>query len=137
MISLHKKTAENEELLLSLQELGKYLNELRVNRGRSLAQVAMQVGSNAAYLSEIERGKMLPNDNLIRALARYYGLDENKLFEMVGRVPLVVREEVETSTLLQRTLKEIAVSTLNSEKKQELYQRFYRMFKDFEIQALQ
>lgn len=137
MINVRRIGGENEEFVRGLQELGKQLNKLRMSRGLSLAQVSMRVGCNSGYLSDIERGRLAPNDNLIRALARFYALDENELFERLGRVPLAVREELETSTLLQKTLKEITSSALNPDKKQELYQRFYGLFKDFELQAMQ
>ena len=137
MLNVRRVNGENEEHLRGLQELGKELNKLRMSRGLSLAQVSMRVGCNAGYLSDIERGRLMPSDTLIRALASYYSLDENELFERIGRVPLAVREELETSTLLQKTLKEITSSALNPDKKQELYQRFYGLFKDFEIQAMQ
>ena len=120
-----------------LKRFGNYLYELRLRRDLSLAQVSSQVGTNSSYLSEIEHGRKMPDDNLMRELAEFYGLDENNLFEMVGKVPLSAREELESNELLQRILKEIAGTPFNSETKQELYVRFYLTFKKFAYNGVQ
>lgn len=137
MLNVRRTGGENAEFVRGLQELGDQLNKLRLSRGLSLAHVSMRVGCNSYYLSDLERGRLVPNDNLTRALARFYGLDENELFERLGKVPLAVREELESSPLLQKILKEITSAALSPEKKEALYEQFYGLLKDFEIQGQQ
>jgi len=43
-------------------------------------------------LSEIENGKRVPRDEIIRKFSEYYGIDEVILFDKFGRVSLSVVE---------------------------------------------
>ncbi|WP_206812620.1 helix-turn-helix domain-containing protein [Paradesulfitobacterium ferrireducens] len=137
MINVNRQKPSAKQSMEGLKRLGQYLFELRLRRDLSLAQVSCKVGTNASYLSEIEHGRKMPDDNLMRELAEFYGLDENNLFEMVGKVPLSVREELESNVLLQRILKEIAGMSFNSETKQELYLKFYQTFRKFAYTGVQ
>lgn len=105
-------------------ELGDLVAKLRAQRGLSIAQLAARVGVNAVYLSQVERGTRLPSDEMIRNLADFFKIDEDILFEMVSRVPLVVREELENQTMLQKALQEMTKMKLSEHKKQEIYQEF-------------
>lgn len=108
-------------------EIGKLIYNLRVKRGISMAQFAARVGINASYLGQIEQGKRFPQDEVIRNIADHFNLDENALFEMVGRVPLAAREELEKQTLLQHVVKEMAKIKISEEKKQDIYKEFFRI----------
>jgi transcriptional regulator with XRE-family HTH domain len=105
-------------------KIGDFIEERRQKNGLSRAQLAARIGVNPNYLQEVEQGNQIPHDKMIRNFAEYFKLDENILFEMAGRVPLVVREELESQTLLQSCLKEMAKSKVSEEKKQEIYQEF-------------
>jgi len=87
--------------------IGKYLFELRLQNRLSLAKVSIHVGINPMALSEIERGVRIPNDKLLRNIANFFNVDENILFNLVGKVPLGAKEELEQSPVLQKTLLEI------------------------------
>lgn len=106
-------------------EIGEFVTRLRAKRGLSMAQLAARVGVNSMYLSQVERGTRLPSDEMIQNVADFFKLDENDLFEMVGRVPLVVREELENQTLLQKVLKEMITTKLSEQKKQDIYKEFF------------
>lgn len=112
-----------------LSRFGSYLYGLRVQSRISLLQLAARLGVNHTYISHVERGLREPDDDFVLNLARLYELDENELFEMIGRVPLVVRQEVEQNLVLQTTLKEIINSPFSQQKKQELYQEFHQIYK--------
>lgn len=113
----------------SLIEIGRYINEYRVHRKMSLQQLSVHVGVNPSYLRDVERGDKIPDDQFIRNLAEYCGLDENYIFSCLGKSPLIAREELEQHTLLQETLKEIGMSGFSEQKKEEIYRKFYFMSK--------
>lgn len=123
---LSKNQSEYKKLLL---EIGKYINDLRVKKKLSLAHLSVRVGVNPSYLREVELGKKIPDDQLIRNLAEYFDLDENYIFSCSGKVPLKVREELQKYTILQETLKEIRMSGLSEQEKEEIYNKFYSMAK--------
>lgn len=108
-------------------QIGELVMKLRVYRGLSIAQLAVRVGVNPSLLSEVERGLRLPNDEMVRNLAVYFSLDENTLFEIAGRVPLTIREELESQTMLQKVLKEITKVKLPEQRKQEIYHEFLQV----------
>ncbi len=110
------------------QEIGNLVKKLRTQNGLSMAQLAVRVGINPIYLSQVERGVRLPSDEIIQNIADFFNLDENDLFDMAGRVPLVVREELEKQSMLQNLLKEMINVKLDEQKKQEIYQEFLRSF---------
>jgi transcriptional regulator with XRE-family HTH domain len=113
---------------LKNQGIGNLVAKLRAQSGLSMAQLSVRVGINPIYLSQVERGVRLPSDDIIRNLAEFFKLDENDLFDMAGRVPLAVREELEKQSMLQNLLKEMAKVKLDEQKKQEIYQEFIKSF---------
>lgn len=112
---------ERAEQMRRVAETGAYLYELRLTKGVSLRDVATQVDVSANYLSEIERGVKIPSDHMLRDLAEYYEIDENSLFERMGRVPLAARELLEEQDTAARMLAEIQRMDVPSERKEELY----------------
>lgn len=61
-------------------ELGKYLQKLRKEKGKSLRQVEQETGVNNAHLSQLENGKIKnPSKDIIKKLENYYGFDIRKL----------------------------------------------------------
>jgi transcriptional regulator with XRE-family HTH domain len=48
------------------------LRELRLERGLSIRELETESGINRAYLSQLERGRLLPRDEWIEALKRAY-----------------------------------------------------------------
>ena len=121
---------ENESQ--ALREFGKYLYQLRTKRSLSLLKLGARLGTNAAYLSQVERGLAPPHDELVQGIAEFFGLDQNDLYEMLQIVPLSVRQELKQNVLLQRTLREINQS-FSQQRKQELYQEFYNVFQRAKI----
>jgi transcriptional regulator with XRE-family HTH domain len=117
----------NDSVEFKKHEFGRLIEELRVKRGLSRTRFAARIGINSTYLAQIEEGNRIPTDEMIRNFAKYFNVDEDKLFEIVGRVPLVAREELENQTLLQNVLKEIAKLKISEEKKQDIYKEFFRI----------
>ena len=117
--------AESERL----KRFGEYLNGLRVKRGLSMLQLGARLGVNETYIRLVERGLKEPDDEFVINAAKFFGQEENLLFEILGRVPLKVRIEVEDNTLLQKAIKEIITSNCSNKRKEDLYLEFYRMCK--------
>jgi transcriptional regulator with XRE-family HTH domain len=68
------------------------LRQLRKDQGRSLREVADELGVAPSHLSRLERGEKSPSGELIQRAARYYGLDDEIVGLASGRVPADVVE---------------------------------------------
>ncbi len=126
-----KPNLENPERIQLLRQFdaGQYLKKLR--NKRTLATVCKQIGVSTAYLSDIERGKM-PSDRFMGVLGQFYEIDEDELFRLWGKVPMLAKDEIQNNTTLQRTLREISKNTkLTDEKKAELYDEIYKTYLRF------
>jgi len=74
-------------------ENGYYLSRLRDKLGLRLIDVADKLDLNSATsLSDIERGKKVPNEELIKGLSLIYGVDEVKLSIRYGKISFTVLE---------------------------------------------
>lgn len=115
--------------LLKQFDAGQHLRQLRGKR--TLATVCNELGVSTAYLSDIERGKM-PSDRMMGVLAKFYEIDEDELFKLWGKVPILAKDEIENNPTLQRTLREISRNTkLTDTKKEELYDEIYKTYLRF------
>ena len=126
-----KPNLENPERIQLLRQFdaGQYLKKLR--NKRTLATVCKQIGVSTAYLSDIERGKM-PSDRFMGVLGQFYEIDEDELFRLWGKVPMLAKDEIQNNATLQRTLREISKNTkLTDEKKAELYDEIYKTYLRF------
>lgn len=65
-------------MVLSAEDIGKKLRELRGIRTKRGAAREMGIGESA--LGNYEHGKRIPNDRAKEKLARYYGLTVGELF---------------------------------------------------------
>ncbi|AHF06574.1 helix-turn-helix domain-containing protein [Desulfitobacterium metallireducens] len=119
-MSLSRELNENAPYF----EIGRYINQCRVKRGVSLQHLSVRLGVNPSYLREVERGERVPSDEFIRSLTENCDLDENYIFSCLGKSPLIAREELDHHAILQETLKEIGMSELSEQQKEELYQKF-------------
>jgi transcriptional regulator with XRE-family HTH domain len=85
-----------DELLETKKRFGRALKKLRSERkAHSLRSLGEAVGVSAKYLSEIENGIHLPQDELIYKIAREFRISEVKLFKIAKRVPHTVRQAIE------------------------------------------
>jgi transcriptional regulator with XRE-family HTH domain len=60
-------------------ELGKFLRELRKDKGQTLHQVSVGTDIDSPLLSKLERGERLPTDEQVKKLAKYYKVAETNL----------------------------------------------------------
>lgn len=101
--SLEEKMDEAKRLV----EFGHHIQELRNEKGKSLAEVAQALDVSANYVSVMERGKKAPSDLMVREIAAYYSLSENELYDMLGRIPLYTLEALQKIPWLTKTLAEL------------------------------
>ncbi len=120
---------KEKEQLLKHFEAGRYMKTLRGDR--SLAEVCKSLEVSTNYLSSVERGQP-PSDRFISLAAEFYGIDEDSLFILWGKVPILAKEEIRENESLQRTLSEIRRnSKLTDEQKQNLYDSIYKTYRKF------
>lgn len=111
---------------------GMSLRLLRTEKGVSLKEASEKIGISENYLSEIERDKKIPNDDIIRSCANYYGVDEKDLFDKFNKIALTVQEEIKENDTLSRTLYEISTNnTLSDKDKEKLYTEIRNLYEHF------
>jgi transcriptional regulator with XRE-family HTH domain len=71
---------------------GQRLKELRNREGLTLRELASRVGSNYAYLSQIEAGLGKPSEELARKLARLFQVDEEEFVFLARDIPSQIEE---------------------------------------------
>lgn len=127
----YKPNPDNPERIQLLRQFdaGQYIKQLRGKR--TLATLSKELGVSSAYLSDIERGKM-PSDRFMGVLADFYEIDEDELFKLWGKVPMLAKDEIQNNATLQKTLREISRNKkLTDEKKEELYDEIYKTYVRF------
>jgi transcriptional regulator with XRE-family HTH domain len=141
-LSANRKEVDIKKLDIEIQEqqrkisgqvrTGSLLRQLRIERELSLTALGEQLGVSSAYLSNIEQGVKAMSDHFTRQIADFYNVDENTLFGLLGRVPLLAREQLDEAGGLQDLLVEIKRNPkLTEEKKQRLFDQMYELYKNF------
>ena len=112
--------------------VGMELRLIRTARGESLNKAANGMDIGESYLSELERMKRNPSDDVVYSIANYYKLDEKYLFDRYKRIPLTVQREILNSPVLSDTLYEIATNkSITTEEKEELFNKFKEVYETF------
>ena len=75
--------------MLSKEELGKYLRQLRDIKGLSLREVNRLTDISYTHLNMIENGKRNVTPALLRNLAQLYNVDYLDLYEKAGYIDLI------------------------------------------------
>jgi transcriptional regulator with XRE-family HTH domain len=131
-LNIQAEIEEQQEKVFGQIKAGAYLKQLRLDTNQSLADLGKNLGVSAAYLSNVEQGVKTMSDHFIRQIADFYEIDENMIFELLGRVPLLAREQLDEDSTLQDLLVEIKRDPkLTDEKKQKLFDQMYKLYKDF------
>ena len=127
--------AEREAQALRQIRVGIYLNQLRSARKLKLTDIAEATRVSASYLSDIERGKKLPSDLTIRALAKFYEVDEIDMFARFGKTPLDITLALLENPSLKRTIRDVSsTKKLTDDEKQEFFDKVERLYRDFVIE---
>lgn len=79
--------------MLSKEELGRYLRQLREIKGLSLREVDKFSNISYTHLNMIENGKRNVTPALLRNLAQLYNVDYLDLYEKAGYIDLIEDEK--------------------------------------------
>ncbi len=112
-------------------EIGEYLRLKRLEKRRTLGDIASKVGVSANYISEIEKGmKNNPSDEIIVKLAEIFNINEDDLFQGFDRTPLSVRNEIKAHPSLAKALSELNHDdTIDQKQKEEFYNKLVYWYK--------
>lgn len=78
--------------MLSTEELGQYLKNIRESLGYSTYDVNKLCNISQSYLSLMENGKRKPSAIILKKLAPIYSLDYLDLYEKAGYIDLIKDE---------------------------------------------
>jgi transcriptional regulator with XRE-family HTH domain len=76
--------AKKSKVGMTVESLGGYLREQRVNAGVSLRQLAEQAGVSNPYLSQIERGLRRPSAEVLQQLAKALRISAEQVYVQAG-----------------------------------------------------
>ncbi|MDC7250428.1 MAG: helix-turn-helix transcriptional regulator [Sphaerochaetaceae bacterium] len=102
-----------------MRPLGNFLHTLRLEKHLSLRKAGEELGVSFVYISEIEAGKKIPSDKILKIFSRYYSIplrqitnlaNEQKLIQSQKTCPNNHRLEVARSVL---TLNDIELKQIN------------------------
>lgn len=119
----------NRDKIIQRMEAGEFLAELRNKQGLSLVQLSKQLGISPTYLNEIEKGKKVPADELLREIASYHHVPEADLFQRFGKIPLAVNELLEDLPHLQIVLAQ--AEKLTKEEKYDFVEEIERVYNKY------
>ena len=91
---------------------GKLIKQARKEKGYSQRELAKHLGVDFTYLSKLENNsaKYAPKEEVIKKLAHYLNLEEDKLIFLAGRIPSededLIKEHYENMPLLFRRMRE-------------------------------
>lgn len=110
--------------------VGQFLKEHRKRKRLTTREVGEYVGVSSNYISVVERGLRWASDGLFSELAKLYGIDEEELFTMAGRVSPKVQEFVAQEKELQKIIRELYEMDLEEDQKAELYEKFRKTMEE-------
>lgn len=70
----------NDMATIEIQTFGMYLRSLRETSQLTLREVSGEIGIDTSLLAKIERSERQPTKEFIRKVAKFFNVDEKKLF---------------------------------------------------------
>lgn len=68
------------------KSLGLIISEARKAAAMSLRDLAQRVGVNHSYISDIEYGRRIPSERVLKSIAAQLGLNADALLSLAGRL---------------------------------------------------
>ena len=113
---------EDDSVLVAFGEFVRAQRRLAQVSQRSLARMS---GVSDSYLSQIERGNYRPSPQVVKALARAFGLKPNQLYTMLG----FMEDDAEKTTESTPSVEEaIRLDPRLDAKQKDALIRVYRSF---------
>jgi transcriptional regulator with XRE-family HTH domain len=78
---------------MKISNIGHRIKEVRKSKGLSQYDFAEGLGIKQGHISKIETGKGPPSDQLIKLIARTYGISEEWLRDGIGQIELQEEEK--------------------------------------------
>ena len=75
-----------------METFGKILKKRRMEKALTLRQLAAEVDTNFAYLSQLEADLAKPSEDLVKRIAKYFGEDEEKLIFLARNISAQIQE---------------------------------------------
>lgn len=100
--------------------LGAYLRKARLARGLRLRAVAGKLGVTPGYVSDVELGRRMPSEALMRKLAGLLGLELGELLERAGRLDGATEEYLRRTPEAVRLVRKLAELRLRGPELEEL-----------------
>lgn len=121
---------DNSTVNFTDKSIGMELRLKRIERHLKLIDVAEAIGISKNFMSEIERMKKMPSDEVIEKLADFFGFDKKYLYDRFDRIPSKVAEELRSNERISNILYEITHNDeLSEEDKDKLYEALERVYK--------
>ncbi|KYG38115.1 helix-turn-helix domain-containing protein [Bacillus gaemokensis] len=110
---------------------GDLLRLKRLEKKYTLETTSKMVGVSINYISKLEKGENSnPSDDIIVNLAKVLGLNEDRLFECFGKIPLSTRQALESHPILSKSISQITSNKeLSEEKKEEFLKKTVYWYK--------
>src|SRR6476620_5221355 len=105
----------------TVESLGEYLREQRVNAQLSLRQLAEQTGVSNPYLSQIERGLRRPSAEVLQQLAKGLRISAETLYVRAGILNL---EDSEVRSVELAVLADTGLTERQKQSLLDVYQSF-------------
>jgi transcriptional regulator with XRE-family HTH domain len=111
--------------------IGDLLRLKRLEKKYTLETTAKYVGVSINYISKLEKGlNSNPSDEIIVKLASTLEIDEDKLFQSFGKIPLSTRKVLEAHPSLTKALAQVnADDQISNEKKEEFLEKAIYWYK--------
>jgi transcriptional regulator with XRE-family HTH domain len=98
------------------------LRARRIQLGLTMKDIAEKVGVSVNSIRLLETNRLKPRDELIPKYAKIYRIEEDKLYQMLGKIPPSIIKELKSNETLYRTLSQISSDTnLSQDQKTQLY----------------
>lgn len=109
------------------------LRNIRIMKNMNLKDIAEQMGVTTMFISEVERGKKQPNDELTRQLAKAYGIEERLVFSYIGRVSEEMKKVVIEEKPIFNLIYKMSTGEIEEDKKKELIEGIQKLCSDLKI----
>jgi len=104
-------------IIVEKKTIGEIITEARKQSGLSLRAVARRVPVNFSYLAEIEKGKRMPSEKIIKALSEQseLNLDFDHMMAHSGRIGEEAETYLKKHPNFGRVIRNVAKKKLNDE----------------------
>lgn len=112
-----------------LKAVGDELRRIRNSKKLPIKEVAEHVGVSSMYISEIERNKKTPSDEVVKKLSEIYNVEEMDLFEGFNRIPESMHDEILSNSDLFNLLYELSTNPkITNDEKAKIYKDAYTSY---------